>query len=106
MTWFFKIKLTKDFLHCIKDGTNIDPACGTGGFFLASYDYISQSYDLNYDEIIEREKISLDIFWLKDDSLTDLENLPNPDILANEIIENIDAGLESFQVLMETLNGE
>lgn len=60
----------------------------------------------SYDEIIEREKISLDIFWLKDDSLTDLENLPNPDILANEIIENIEAGLESFQVLMETLNGE
>ena len=37
---------------------------------------------------------------LKDDSLTDLENLPDPDILANEIIENIEAGLESFQALM------
>jgi type I restriction enzyme M protein len=49
-----------------------------------------------YDEIIERDKTSLDIFWLKDDSLTDLENLPDPDILANEIIENIEAGLESF----------
>lgn len=60
----------------------------------------------SYDEIIERDKTSLDIFWLKDDSLTDLENLPDPDILANEIIENIEAGLESFQALMETLNGE
>ena len=60
----------------------------------------------SYEEIIERDKTSLDIFWLKDDSLTDLENLPDPDILANEIIENIEAGLESFQALMETLNGE
>lgn len=60
----------------------------------------------SYDEIIERDKTSLDIFWLKDDSLTDLDNLPDPDILANEIIENIEAGLESFQALMETLNGE
>jgi len=60
----------------------------------------------SYDEIIERDKTSLDIFWLKDDSLTDLDNLPDPDILANEIIKNIEAGLESFQALMETLNGE
>ncbi|MCD1147833.1 N-6 DNA methylase [Peptoniphilus sp. KCTC 25270] len=60
----------------------------------------------SYEEIIERDKTSLDIFWLKDDSLTDLENLPDPDILANEIIENIEAGLESFQALMETLKGE
>ena len=60
----------------------------------------------SYEEIIERDKTSLDIFWLKDDSLTDLENLPDPDILANKIIENIEAGLESFQALMETLNGE
>lgn len=60
----------------------------------------------SYDEIIERDKTSLDILWLKDDSLTDLENLPEPDILANEIIENIEAGLESFRALMETLNGD
>ena len=36
----------------------------------------------------------------------DLENLPDPDILANEIMENIEAGLGSFQALMGTLNGE
>lgn len=58
-----------------------------------------------YEEIIARDKTSLDIFWLKDKSLTDLDNLPDPDILANEIIENIESGLNSFKEIMETLNG-
>ena len=59
-----------------------------------------------YDEVIERDKTNLDIFWIKDKSLTDLENLPDPDILANEIIENIEAGLNSFREIMETINGD
>jgi type I restriction enzyme M protein len=58
-----------------------------------------------YDEIIARDKTNLDIFWLKDKSLADLDNLPDPDILASEIIENIEAGLESFKEIMETING-
>ena len=59
-----------------------------------------------YADIVARDKTSLDIFWLKDSSLTDLENLPDPDILANEIIENIESGLSSFRAIMETINGE
>ncbi len=59
----------------------------------------------SYEEIVARDKTSLDIFWLKDKSLTDLDNLPDPDILANEIIENIEAGLNSFREIMETING-
>lgn len=55
-----------------------------------------------YEELLARDKMSLDIFWLKDDSLSDLDNLPEPDLLALEIIENIEAGLESFK---EVLNG-
>jgi len=58
-----------------------------------------------YDEIVARDKTSLDIFWLKDKSLTDLDNLPDPDVLATEIIENIESGLESFKEIMETING-
>ncbi len=57
----------------------------------------------NYDEIIIQDKTSLDIFWLKDKSLTDLDNLPDPDVLAREIIENIEAGLESFKGIIEKL---
>lgn len=52
----------------------------------------------------ERDRTNLDIFWLKNDGLTDLGNLSDLDILVNEIIENIEAGLEGFQALMETLN--
>ncbi|MGB0744930.1 MAG: N-6 DNA methylase [Opitutales bacterium] len=50
----------------------------------------------SYDELIARDKTSLDIFWLKDKSLADLDNLPEPEILAEEIIDNIEAGLNSF----------
>jgi type I restriction enzyme M protein len=59
-----------------------------------------------YEEILARDKTNLDIFWLKDKSLTDLDNLPDPDILAAEIIENIEAGLNSFREIMETINGQ
>ncbi len=52
-----------------------------------------RKYD--YKEIIARDKTSLDIFWLKDKSLSDLDNLPDPEELAEEIIENIEARLRS-----------
>ena len=53
----------------------------------------------SYDEIAKRDKQSLDIFWLKDKSLTDLDNLPKPEILASEIIENLQSALDSFEEL-------
>ena len=56
-----------------------------------------------YKEIITRDKTSLDIFWLKDKSLADLDNLPDPEELAEEIIENIEAGLNSFREIAATL---
>ncbi|MFC6199386.1 class I SAM-dependent DNA methyltransferase [Ponticaulis profundi] len=51
----------------------------------------------SYEELTDRDKTSLDVFWLKDKSLTDLDNLPDPDVLASEIIENLEAGLASFR---------
>jgi len=57
----------------------------------------------SYEEITARDKTNLDIFWLKDKSLADLDNLPEPDVLASEIIENIEAGLESFREIMGVL---
>ncbi|MCB0840394.1 MAG: N-6 DNA methylase, partial [Bacteroidetes bacterium] len=59
-----------------------------------------------YEEIMARDKINLDIFWLKDQSLADLDNLPDPDVLASEIIENLEAGLESFREIMGVLGEE
>ncbi|MFV0477812.1 MAG: N-6 DNA methylase [Parahaliea sp.] len=54
----------------------------------------------SYKELMARDKTSLDIFWLKDKSLTDLDNLPEPDELAEEIIENLEAGLASFRAVL------
>jgi type I restriction enzyme M protein len=56
-----------------------------------------------YNELIARDKTSLDIFWLKDKSLTDLDNLPEPDVLATEIICNLEAGLDSFRQILTIL---
>ncbi len=52
-----------------------------------------------YDEITARDKTSLDISWIKDQSLADLDNLPDPDILAGEIVENIEAALSNFKAI-------
>jgi len=57
----------------------------------------------SYDEIISRDKTNLDIFWLKDKSLADLDNLPDPDELAEEIIEDVEAALDGFRGIMGIL---
>jgi type I restriction enzyme M protein len=44
-----------------------------------------------------RDKASLDIFWLKDDSLENLDDLPPPEVLQQEIIEHLEAALASFR---------
>ena len=59
-----------------------------------------------YDELMQRDKVSLDIFWLKDESLEDSENLPSPDILAREIAENLESALEQFSSIYEDLGQE
>ena len=59
-----------------------------------------------YDEIIARDKTNLDIFWLKDDSLEDTENLQAPDVLASEIVEQLEAALEEFRSVEEALSAE
>ena len=55
------------------------------------------------NEILERDKTSLDIFWIKDKSLADLDQLPPPDELADDIIENLQSALESFEALRAQL---
>jgi type I restriction enzyme M protein len=54
-------------------------------------------------EILERDKLNLDIFWLKDQNLLDLQNLPEPVDLVNDIIENIEGALVSFKTIRENL---
>lgn len=54
-----------------------------------------RAYD--YEELVARDKASLDIFWLKDESLEDSENLPDPDVLAQEMIEDLETALEQIR---------
>ncbi len=60
----------------------------------------------DYDELIQRDKVSLDIFWLKDESLEDTENLPDPEIIAQDIAENLQAALEQFSSIYDDLQAE
>ena len=57
----------------------------------------------SYDELVKRDKASLDIFWLKDESLEDSENLPEPEILAAEIVESLETALQEFRAIYEEL---
>ncbi|MCC7164562.1 MAG: SAM-dependent DNA methyltransferase [Anaerolineae bacterium] len=59
-----------------------------------------------YDEITARDKTSLDIFWLKDASLEASENLPDPDVLALEITENLEAALAQFTAIYQELESQ
>ena len=56
-----------------------------------------RAYD--YDELIARDKASLDIFWLRDDALADSDNLPPPDVIAQEIVDDLEAALEQFRLI-------
>ncbi|MGI6452476.1 MAG: N-6 DNA methylase [Syntrophomonadaceae bacterium] len=58
------------------------------------------------EEIMARDKTSLDIFWIKDKSLADLENLPDPDVLAAEILENLETAMNSFKEILSALESE
>jgi type I restriction enzyme M protein len=58
-----------------------------------------------YDELIQRDKCSLDIFWLRDESLEATDNLPDPDVIAAEIIEDLQAALEQFAAINADLGG-
>ena len=57
----------------------------------------------DYEEILKRDKVSLDIFWLKDESLEDLENLPDPDVIAEDIVKDLESALEEFKGVVEEL---
>ncbi|MEI9476181.1 MAG: class I SAM-dependent DNA methyltransferase [Deltaproteobacteria bacterium] len=63
-----------------------------------------RSYD--YEELISRDKASLDIFWLRDESLEDSDNLPDPGVLAQEIVDDLEAALEQFRLIAEDLGQE
>ena len=60
----------------------------------------------DYADLITRDKASLDIFWLKDDALADSDNLPPPDVIAQEIVDDLEAALEQFRLIAGDLGAE
>jgi type I restriction enzyme M protein len=56
-----------------------------------------------YDELMQRDKVSLDLAWLRDDSLEDMDNLPPPDVIAQEIVEDLEAALAQFAAVADSL---
>jgi len=81
----------QDFIDCYKAGK------------LGSRVEAERFRCFSYDDLIARDKTNLDIFWLKDDDLDDVDSLPSPDILAGEIIENLQEALTHFQEVAEEL---
>jgi type I restriction enzyme M protein len=57
-----------------------------------------------YDELAARDKASLDIFWLRDESLEDSDNLPAPEVIAAEIVEDLQAALDQFAEIAVSLS--
>jgi type I restriction enzyme M protein len=60
-------------------------------------------HSFTYDELVKRDKASLDIFWLKDESLEDSANLPDPAVIAAEIVEDLQAALDEFALIASDL---
>jgi type I restriction enzyme M protein len=56
-----------------------------------------------YEELAKRDKVNLDIFWLKDDALEESANLPAPEIIAADITADLEAALEQFATIAEDL---
>jgi type I restriction enzyme M protein len=58
-----------------------------------------------YDKLLARDKVSLDITWLRDESLQDVDNLPPPEVIAQEIVDDLEAALAEFAQIAEGLRG-
>ena len=56
-----------------------------------------------YEELMQRDKVSLDLIWLRDESLEDSENLPPPEVIAQEIVEDLEAALAEFAAIADSL---
>jgi len=56
------------------------------------------------DDLLKRDKLNLDIFWLKDESLDDVDSLPPPDVIAAQIVDNLQVALEAVQSVADELS--
>ena len=103
-----------DFVACYFGGSGVSPlGAGSGN---KRRDAASTSRHerqeserfkaFDYEDLIKRDKINLDIFWLKDDALEESANLPAPGVIAQDIMEDLQAALEQFATIAEDLKVE
>ncbi|MCY1229377.1 putative type I restriction enzymeP M protein [compost metagenome] len=83
-----------DFVECAKPGRQHDEREESERF-----------RSFTYDELIGRDKVNLDITWLRDESLEDLDNLQPPEIIAREIVDDLTAALVEFGAVADLLEG-
>jgi len=57
----------------------------------------------SYEELTKRDKVNLDLFWLKDEALEESANLPAPEVIARDIMADLEAALEQFATIAEDL---
>jgi type I restriction enzyme M protein len=81
----------QEFVECFRPGER------------ASREESERFRRFTYDELLQRDKVSLDLTWLRDESLEDLENLPPPDVIAREIVEDLEAALAEFSAVTQSL---
>lgn len=62
-------------------------------------------WSFDYEDLMKRDKVKLDIFWLKDKSLEDSDDLPTPDILSQDIADDLQIALEQFTAIAEKVKG-
>ena len=58
-----------------------------------------------YGDLVARDKASLDLFWIRDAALEETANLPEPDVLAADIVAELESALEQFRSIAEELEG-
>lgn len=88
-----------EFVTCYKPGQPRDRRKATWGESNPEGRWRS----FEYDDLIKRDKINLDLFWLKDTSLEDSDDLPEPEVIAQEIADDLQTALEQFQTIAAAL---
>jgi len=82
----------EDFVTCYGPGRDRSARVETERF-----------HSFGYEELVAREKANLDVTWLRDESLEDLDNLPAPEVIAREIVEDLTAALAEFEAVAAAL---
>lgn len=100
-----------DFVNCYfgREGSPSAPTSKTDGPAVHPYPgrhnrkESERFKSFTYDELLQRDKVNLDIFWLKDDALEESANLPAPEVIAADITADLEAALEQFATIADDL---